>query len=183
MNNDEAKREHDANMSLLQALIGSGFLPKEQQLEGKILLAVDMLHSRVDALCDIIKMHRGDDEIIELKEEVLTYIELVTGGIDMFISQHPEYAAFAKPTAPRGRYKVWCETKSELIAVLEKAEKLGYKWLHSSMSPTDMLRNQFFRAPDGIFFKDGELMHGFKQDYERCDFDALTVAEFIEKEF
>ena len=181
MSMDDSKREHDMDMMILKMMVKSGFLSEEQQIEGKILIASDELHSRVATLCDIIKLHDGDEDLVDTKREVLEYIRLVTGGIDMFISEHTEYAQ-AKQQAAHENYKVWCETQDDLKAVLKKADSSGYRW-NSRIGALDLIDNVFFKAPRAIFFQGKNLLHGAKDDYDKCRYEELTVEELLEMEF
>ena len=91
MTDEEAKREHQKHLKMIRYLVSAGFLPEEQKVEGEILLAEDAVHERIMRLGQVVKMHGSGDGLLKLKKEVLLYLNLVAGGIDTFIQQHPEY--------------------------------------------------------------------------------------------
>lgn len=76
-------------------------------------------------------------------------------------------------------FKIWCETKEEKQAVLEKLEKEGYVW-KSGEKPTELTYSDFLsKNPRGLCISDNKLSwENSKQRFNSNNLPKITPSEF-----
>ena len=77
-------------------------------------------------------------------------------------------------------FKIWCETKKEKRAVLEKMERMGIMWL-SGQKPTEV----DYSAPIGLFVKTNKDLwkRNNKTEYVSCNsYQPKSVREFLDEQ-